>query len=209
MQTRCLQPPRALPGLSSLSENVDTHYPTCSSSDSYISTYDRPHQPDYNTKHQQKDASAFNPAKFVWEREPFTFPDHGSSSLNTEEAASTSTKRKRRDLAAIKPSPNSRVPVYISPNLEVEKHAPVPPRVLGQAKLAFSRPDATLDAPSLGALEFCPNFESGNLLYVTLESNTNTYYLSIRPDFHTLGHCQWFYFTVGNMKPDNDHILSK
>jgi hypothetical protein len=50
------------------------------------------------------------------------------------------------------------------------------------------------------ALTFDSNFESGNLLRAT-QVGSYEYDLVLRPDIHTQGYTQWFYFAVSNTHP--------
>lgn len=49
------------------------------------------------------------------------------------------------------------------------------------------------------ALAFESRFESGNLLDASQVAE-HEYHLRINPDYHTKGHCQWYFFQIKNMK---------
>jgi len=53
------------------------------------------------------------------------------------------------------------------------------------------------------SLTFDACFESGNL-YKAIQRNDYEYDLFLRPDIHTEGHMQWFYFAVANTHPPED-----
>jgi cytosolic carboxypeptidase protein 2/3 len=54
------------------------------------------------------------------------------------------------------------------------------------------------------SLVFDSEFESGNL-HLAVQRGECEYDLFLRPDLHTLGHTQWFYFSVTNTHPSGSH----
>ncbi|TPX35801.1 hypothetical protein SmJEL517_g01991 [Synchytrium microbalum] len=152
------------------------------------------------------------PSNTVWEQEPFKYPDQDSESDSNR--GPTVAKRKRRDVnigasaaAQNQQPPIPRIEIYESPNLAVEKSSTVPPSILGQARVPL--PEGAIRPPE--ALIFDSHFESGNLAYVTLDTTTSHYshyFLSIRPDIDTIGHCQWFWVRIRNMKKDMKYRFS-
>ncbi|CAM9356747.1 unnamed protein product [Chrysoparadoxa australica] len=63
-----------------------------------------------------------------------------------------------------------------------------------------ARPTAGAESPYPHSLEFDSSFEGANLLRAVQRGEAE-YDLFLRPDLHTHGHTQWFYFKVTNTHP--------
>ena len=66
--------------------------------------------------------------------------------------------------------------------------------------LPYTVPQAGIGDDFEHSLTFDSDFESGNLFRAVQRGDAN-YDLFLRPDLHTLGHTQWFYFSVSNTHP--------
>lgn len=54
-------------------------------------------------------------------------------------------------------------------------------------------------------LVFDSKFEGGNLAYAFRRNDQNDYDLFLQNDTNTMGYCQWFYFSVRNMRKDTEY----
>jgi hypothetical protein len=70
------------------------------------------------------------------------------------------------------------------------------------AVMPYSVPEGGVGRPFDHSIKFDSEFESGNLL-CAVQRGEKTYDLCLRPDLHTPGHTQWFYFAVTNVHPPN------
>jgi cytosolic carboxypeptidase protein 2/3 len=64
----------------------------------------------------------------------------------------------------------------------------------------YSVPPGGLGLPFHHTLQFSSEFESGNL-YRAIQRDEREYDLFLRPDLHTPGHTQWFFFSVSSLLP--------
>lgn len=64
----------------------------------------------------------------------------------------------------------------------------------------YNVPSGGVGSPFEHSLTFDSEFESGNL-YRAVQVGDASYDLFLRPDIHTQGHTQWFYFAVSNTHP--------
>ena len=77
------------------------------------------------------------------------------------------------------------------------------PRKWRCTSLTWRRARGGWGAPFAHSLAFDACFESGNL-YKAVQRGDAECGLFLRPDVHTEGHTQWFYFAIGNTHPPRD-----